>query len=44
MCGFNYDNYWEDMLIGAEIINIPFRNSNIRISENLLGVEERCEV
>ena len=41
---FNHDYYRENVLVGAEIIDIPFRNSDIRIPEDLLGIEEGCKI
>ena len=41
---FHYDDYGEDVLVGAEIIDIPFVNSYIGVPEDFLGVEEGCKI
>jgi hypothetical protein len=41
---FNHDYDRENMLVGAEIIDFPFWDSNIGVSEDLLRVEERGEI
>lgn len=41
---FHYDDDGEDVLVGAEIIDIPFGNSYIGVPEDFLGVEEGCKV
>ena len=41
---FHYDDDGEDVLVGAEIIDIPFGNSYIWVPEDFLGVEEGRKV